>query len=540
MYSRKTIRVVRTCGGIATLLLALAAACSDHDPGAERTETLGVVSPNDTITLLAWNVENFYDLTDNGTEYPEYKPDACGWDRFTFEVKLTNTASVLAAADADIAVLCEIENDNVVEQLRGELRRRGVSYRFYASGDKPNRTTNRPVVLSKYPIVYKRGIGTVMVDGYWSRNILEVAIALGPDTLIVFANHWPSKRHPESHRVETARLLAQRLAELPPHTDYVVAGDLNADYGECETFLTAGLDNTRGMTGINHILKTVDSPPNTFVDYVYEHQLAQCAARCHYDTWLELPETDRGCRVHRGQWSTPDHILLPPSLYDSSGISYVDNSFAVFTMGDSLLRKGEPYRWVIAYRGAERFHIGRGYSDHLPITARFTSAPFRCADSIVPRPPVRSGRMTFENGMEGWLGTRPGITLRRELAGEPRGYTLHVSGTNGNANGTVARVCLTRWRYTRRTPSRLVCHLRGRARMCLRVRELGARRWTYYAPPGFAASGRASYDSLNQDDWALISLQLPSIRRSSRALELEVRVLKRTGVSLWLDDVVVE
>ncbi len=539
MYTRTTIDIAATCVRLAVLATSVALLCScDH---AERCDTARnePVAPPDTLTLLAWNVENFYDLTDNGTEYPEYAPGACGWDRFTFEVKLHNIATVLASVDADVAVLCEVENANVVERLRGALRERGVCYPFSATGDTPHPTTNLPAVLSKYPIVDPRGIGTVMVEGYWSRNILQTRIALGGDTLTVFANHWPSKHHRESYRVAAARALAQRLRQLPSGTDYVIAGDLNADYGECETLLTAGLDDTRGMSGINHVLATTDSRPNTFVDYVYERELRGRHGMCHYDLWLELPEARRGCRTHRGQWSTPDHLLLPPALYDNTGISYVDNSFDVFTMNDSLLRDGEPYRWLIAYRGTERFHVGRGYSDHLPLMARFTFSPFVFADSAPMPAPQKADRITFESGVEGWLGHTPGVTISRARLAADSGHALHIRGATRTRNATVARVRLPRWLFRRPRPSRVTLRLRGHAACCMRLREQGARRWTYYAPPRFDGSGRASYDSLNVDTWEHVTLHLPRRCRAD-ALELELRAQKHSTVAMHIDDITVE
>ena len=169
------------------------------------------------------------------------------------------------------------------------------------------------------------------------------------DTLTVFACHWPSKTHKESNRLANAKLLAERLASLPKGRDYVVAGDFNEDYDECETFRTTGLDDTRGVTGLNNVLGTVSSAPGKFVVYRRKIDVASSTGIALFDPWLELPEARRLTTVYKGRPETPDHILLPPSMFDTTGISYVDNSFAPFTWNGRLTKDGAPFRWQMRF-----------------------------------------------------------------------------------------------------------------------------------------------------------------------------------------------
>ena len=64
----------------------------------------------DTLAIGFYNVENFFDLVDNGTEYPEYRPGAMGWNKRTWQKKVSNIASVIAAMRLDLVGLCEVEN----------------------------------------------------------------------------------------------------------------------------------------------------------------------------------------------------------------------------------------------------------------------------------------------------------------------------------------------------------------------------------------------------------------------------------------------
>ena len=77
-------------------------------------------------------------------------------------------------------------------------------------------------------------------------------------------------------------------------------------------------------------------------------------------------------------WVSLDHIILGSGLYDSRGISYVDNSFQIASKGNSeaaflFAANGTPLRWRVKQTGARYFrHEVGGFSDHLPICARFT------------------------------------------------------------------------------------------------------------------------------------------------------------------------
>jgi len=503
-------------------------------------------SDADTLSLFVWNVANFFNLVEDGHEYPEYEPGRQGWDEFTYQVKLHNVASVIASAAPDIAVLCEIENDSVLRALRQELSRRGLHYEGSAVGDRPNPTTTVPAVLSRYPLLGSRGIGTVRVDGYWSRNILEVSVALPHDTLVVFANHWPSKRHSEQHRRAAARTLAERLSQLPAEMDYVVAGDLNADYNECETFLTAGLNDTRGETGLNHVLGTAHSKPHGFARYVRRFHVPQCSGMCHYDTWFELPEGERGSHVYRGHWGTPDHILLPPALFDAYGLSYVPGSFRVFTMQDTLLRDGIPYRWRMYYRDGERFHAGEGYSDHLPLLVKLRRGAFKERGAAPTHTEARSSHvrathMSLETGVEGWIAVESRVRVHRDTVQAVSGnYVLALSGRMGKRNGTAAATTVPAWLVGHRTPARVCFSVRGTGKVAYRVRALGSSRWSYFSPPAYQPSGRPRYAPVNDTGWREVQLDIRGLSGCERGIRLEIRAAKNTTLDMFFDELHVQ
>jgi len=331
------------------------------------------LSKNIRFSVASYNVENLFDLQTEGTEYPEYLPDGrFGWNRAMQKIKLAHTARVIKALDADIVCLQEIESSRVLARLNTTLAAKGAGYPYSAIADnKP--TTVKCALLSRFPIIEKKEIA---VPGKKSRNILWVTVEIHGYPLMIFINHWKSKKGPESMRIPYATALKRVLSGLPAHCDYILAGDFNENYNEFSTILSKGnLNDTHGITGINQVLGTVESGRIPY-RLINEEQLLRASFKpCLYDLWLELPGERRWSTLFFGQKGTPDNILLPKSLYDNQAISYVDNSFDKFD-ADFLFSCGDIFRWQRSGSGYGR-HLGQGYSDHLPVFACFTIGAFK-------------------------------------------------------------------------------------------------------------------------------------------------------------------
>jgi mRNA deadenylase 3'-5' endonuclease subunit Ccr4 len=85
-----------------------------------------------TLTIASYNVENLFDLNDDGTEYDVYKPPV--WNLTSYKTKLKNIAFVISKINADIISLQEVESKIVMEDLRKELSRAKpkVKYPYFA------------------------------------------------------------------------------------------------------------------------------------------------------------------------------------------------------------------------------------------------------------------------------------------------------------------------------------------------------------------------------------------------------------------------
>jgi len=321
-----------------------------------------------SFKIASYNVENLFDMHSDLTDYPEYSPGGpFGWDNTQLDIKLGNIASVLKDLDAEIIALQEVESEKALALLQKRLYLLGAEYSYSAIAEG-RLTPVKCAILSRFPITEKNEIRAGNDN---ERNILKVQIEIEGNPLVLYVNHWKSKSGPESKRLKYAAALAADISKLACGVDFVLIGDFNSDYNEYVTFKDVSrLNDTRGVTGINHIINTVKG------DQIVGESLLtnQKDGRYVYNLWLEIPETRRWSVNFFGQKNSPDSIIVSKGLYDTKGVSYVDNSFDKFDP-DYLFDNRKVFRWQRAARGKGR-HLGKGYSDHLPIFATFSTQPF--------------------------------------------------------------------------------------------------------------------------------------------------------------------
>ncbi|KMQ52809.1 hypothetical protein CHISP_0030 [Chitinispirillum alkaliphilum] len=521
----------KTCTLLYALLLCVYLASCRRPP-----EPISLSPAPDTITIAFYNVENLFDFYKDGTEYPEYVPNAFNWTRDIQITKTQNTADVLQALNADILALCEIENRRVLRQLRDTLRNRGDHFPYMATGESTTAVTT--ALLSKFKITGTQSHPVPFSSGRRVRAILEADILVGDDTLKLFINHWPSKFNPESNRLKAASILKERLLSLDKNTDYIILGDLNSNYNEYVTFHTEGFNDTEGKTGINHLLGTAQTTPGCFtISYTQKYDLKSNTENLlHYNLWLELPEKDRWSYIFRGAGQTLDHILLPSSLFNSSGFSYLDNSFKAFCWDGKLLRDGVPYRWQMHFRGRERYHSGRGYSDHLPIKARFVRHPYTFDTDLIMEETACSLRFVlgeFETGKDGWVSANSQFTVRRDTLKPASGnYSLRISGKHPTRNVSAAKCRLLPDPHA----TSLALDLRGSGKISFRIRYEDGE-WVYFNAPYFTQTSVPRYFEPRTNSWERFTLPLPSGGNSESDIKVEIRAGRGEFFDFFIDRV---
>jgi len=315
--------------------------------------------------VATYNVENLFDANFQGTEYSDYIPKKHNWNRRMVEIKLNHTAEVICDLNADILGLQEIENSNIFKALQKRLKRVGCEYRYSAITHKKGAAI-QVALLSRFPITYKKEL-QVSYSPY-IRNILEVEVNINKKSLTLFINHWKSKSMKgfESKRIKYAKCLEKRILSMPKYKEYIILGDLNSDYNAYLT-LKRRLNDSNGITGICNILKTTKNGK-----LIAKQNILKLEKGSHYNTWQDLPFTNRWNHKYYGNKSTLDHILLPSSMFDGRGLDYVNNSFNVFKAPYLFTKRG----YINSWKYKKGKHLGKGYSDHLPIYAYFDNKPY--------------------------------------------------------------------------------------------------------------------------------------------------------------------
>ncbi len=348
---------------------------------------LVAASCNPSITILSYNTYNLFDDVDNGPEYDRYDLGRGGWTRQDFVGRLTAIGDVIrksVAGGRDIVALQEVENRAVLDSLcDGPLRAMDYRYRYMApAADQAVGCA----IISRLPIRRTMTLNPGDWGGRQQRYILEAEIAYQDTTLIVFNGHWKSKtggmQATESGRIASSRVLADRLKVLladRPAADILVLGDFNENVEEYrdrrESYQTALLpaDLLNELSGEARPGRRLAETRGGERPWQLENSLfvtgdpRETGMRHNgiivlYDCWLGLLADHRGSYVFRGEWQTPDHILLSPGLFDGRGFEFGGEGFSVIRHSFLLdARSGFP-GFTSGSRGREP-----AYSDHLPL-----------------------------------------------------------------------------------------------------------------------------------------------------------------------------
>lgn len=317
------------------------------------------------LTFMELNCENLFDTQhDSLKNDQEFLPESnYHWTSYRYWRKLNNLAQEVVAlgykdadrvgkkpemGDAswteswqlpDLVALCEVENDSVMRDLtkRSALRAAGYEYVMTSSPDERGidvALMYQPLAFSlvnSWSIRIKR-----LPDTRPTRDILYAAGRLvSGDTLHVFVVHAPSRRGGEQasrpYRLQVASQLAAAVDSIYTLNDsakVIVAGDFN-DYA--------------------------DSPA---LKALYRHHLVNISADAKGQHGAKATY-----RWH-GEWRSLDQILCSPSM------SQIKESCRIgdlpFLLEDDEKYGGKkPFRTYLGPR-----YLG-GYSDHLPLVARF-------------------------------------------------------------------------------------------------------------------------------------------------------------------------
>lgn len=309
------------------------------------------------LTLVTLNCENLFDCQHDSLKNDyEWTPEGANrWTTTRYWHKMNNIGREILACGSpsathekdgdaawrlpDLVALTEVENDTVMRDLTRRSLLRNAHYEYLMTESPDQRGID--VALLYSPFTFRplghRSLGiTPPKDARPTRDILYVSgLVVTGDTLHVFVVHAPSRTGGE-HLTRPYRLLvAERLVEavdsvyqLHPEAKILVAGDFNAYTGDKSIVRIeeGGLsDVSRDATGSNGA---------------------------------------QGTYRFQGEWGSLDHVFASPKMAESLHECYVfDAPF--------LLEDDESYGGLRPRRNYNGPRYQRGFSDHLPLVARF-------------------------------------------------------------------------------------------------------------------------------------------------------------------------
>lgn len=312
-----------------------------------------------------WNVENLFDTDDDPRNRGdnEFLPNnpTTRWTRARFKTKIANLAKVISSmnhgAGPDLLGLEEVENKAVLKALAQKLPEKNYGIVHEDSPDPRGIDTALLYNRDLFTLVYSRAHDVSLRWRRDTRDILHATFKDRNDKLLhVFVNHWPSRgggaKASDPDRFSAARTLSRAL-------DYVFQRDRAA-----HVIVLGDFNDEPSSRSIRVVLDVKPYPSRS--GYV-DTQLYNLTSRSSGRGMGTYFHSYRGSR----EWRMYDQIMVSGALINSSRIEYDPDSLRIdrpdYMVQKKGRKKGAP---VPTFQHQE--HYRGGYSDHLPVGARFT------------------------------------------------------------------------------------------------------------------------------------------------------------------------
>lgn len=302
------------------------------------------------FTFVELNCENLFDCQhDSLKNDTEFLPDgAYHWTRTRYWQKLDRIGQTILSCGVkkqswqlpDMVALCEVENDSVLHDLTRRSLLRNARYDYVMTNSPDERGIDVALMYSPYSfrLIGSHSVRVKPIKGMRpTRDILYASgvIASG-DTLHVIVAHLPSRRGGEKFsrpfRMAAARQVADVIDSIynnvSAEAKIIVAGDFN-DYSNSESL-----------------------------------QLLRSKRIVEVSQGAKGHNGAKGTYRYQGLWGSLDHILASSNLADCLAECYINDA-------DFLIERDEKYGGVKPRRNYLGPRYLNGFSDHLPLVARF-------------------------------------------------------------------------------------------------------------------------------------------------------------------------
>lgn len=314
------------------------------------------------FTFVELNCENLFDyMHDEGKDDMEWTPASTRhWNKTRYWRKLNDIGKTIIACGEtsqspsltgrarvglptwqlpDMVALCEVENDSVIRQLSEHSILRNAGYRYLITNSPDLRGIDVALLYapSSFRLISSYALRVTPLPNM--RPTRDILYACGEivsgDTLHVFVVHAPSRYGGEKATRKNRMVVGKRLMhsidsirQIHPSPRIIVAGDFN------------------------------DGDDGELLKYLHSQRLH------HITEGAEGRNGAKGSYKYQGKWERIDHIMVSSALVPAFVDSYVNDA-------DFLLEEDKKYGGVQPLRNYNGMRYQKGYSDHLPLVARF-------------------------------------------------------------------------------------------------------------------------------------------------------------------------
>lgn len=307
-----------------------------------------VPSP-DSLLLVFWNLENFFDWQDGAASESDHQWSAAGerhWTRRRFLAKCHSVSKSIAwigdktGRMPDIVAVAEIENRKVLAQLLTHTPLRKMDYAI-VHYDSPDRRGIDVALLYRKSVFRLARSVPLPVPGLQTRDILLASlVAPGGDTLHLLVNHHPSKYGGPVSAVRREAAIG-RLRAI------------------CDSLWDRGGQNMVLCGDFN------DTPENALFERL-SHPPSERPA--FYNHALPLSRRGSGTIRFNGSWEMIDLFFTAPALTEKARMEICRIPFLM--VWDNVHPGYKPLR---TYSGPR--YLG-GVSDHCPVLLHLASGPY--------------------------------------------------------------------------------------------------------------------------------------------------------------------
>ncbi|MFA7116185.1 MAG: hypothetical protein WC140_02965 [Bacteroidales bacterium] len=295
----------------------------------------------DTLKVMFWNVENYFDIYDDPNIIDEeFLPTSDKhWNSNRYNKKRDDIAKTIIAASGKLGEMpiligvSEIENYKVLNDLIKKTSLSKYDYKIVHKDSPDHRGIDCALLYreSAFKVKSAEYLKVVLQDkNHPTRDIVHV-YGYSKDLKIkvhVYVNHWPSKwggaEKTNPNRIAAAKVLANSIKNVraqEPDAKIIIMGDLN---------------DTPGSEPIMCLMQD-----KTLVDLI-----------------SPLDAKGMGTIRYRGDWECLDHFIINKNELKGD-IQIYSPKFLI--QYDKKYRENKPFR---TYYGP---HYNKGISDHFPI-----------------------------------------------------------------------------------------------------------------------------------------------------------------------------